>query len=220
MNKISIRKHVEQLPADKLQHIQAVLTSEAAKGVATNVLIIAGVLGAVGLLFTAPNALKLFAPLLRRKYKRPLTAKEQRQKMLKTFYYLKQTGQIRIEEGGTGLVARLTQKGRRRFKQLQAEVHSIAKPLMWDGMWWLVAADIPTKEYRIAADMFRIKLKELQFYSLQRTFWMHPFDPRKELEYIANKYSIGRFITVMQVNKVDTQDKKKLLTYFKSKRLL
>ncbi len=219
MSRFSLKKHIDQLSVDHLQHVEAVLSSEGVKTVAANILIVAGVVGAVGLLFTAPNALKLFAPILRRKYKRPLNKKEQKEKLLKVFYYLKQTGQIQIEEKGSGLLARLTPKGYQRFKKIRAEVKSISRPERWNGLWWLVASDVPVKS-RVAADMFRLKLRELQFYPLQRTLWLYPFDPRAELEYVVNKYHIGQFVTVMEVNRIDLQDKQRILSYFKKRHIL
>lgn len=218
--KFKVKSQVDQLPADVVQHIQAVVTSDSVKSVATNILVVAGYVGAIGLLLTAPNTLKLFAPLFRRQYHRPLTKSEQRQKFLKSLYYLKQSGQISIEEKEGGLLARLTSKGIGRWNRITSEVHSIEKPVKWDGRWWLVAADIPTKQYRIAADMFRLKLRELKLYPLQRTLWMYPHDPRRELQYVVTKYGIGKFVTVMEVNRIDTQDRREMLTFFKQKHIL
>ncbi|MBP9686346.1 MAG: hypothetical protein KBD66_00930 [Candidatus Doudnabacteria bacterium] len=217
-SKRSIRGGVQKLPADVVQHIEAVLTSESAKSFATNVLLLAGVLGVIGLAFTAPNTLRLLRRFSVQKHG-SLTAKDQKQKLLKTIYYLKQSGQIDIKEEGKGFIARLTEKGQKRFKRIQESHKTIPKPNIWSGTWWLVAADIPTAS-RIAAEMFRLKLAELQFYPLQRTLWLHPYDPRAELEYFANKYQVGQFITVMEVKRIDSQDKKKLVKFFKQKKVL
>lgn len=220
MGGVSMQKQIKRLRPDLVQHVEAVLTSDKAKSVATNVLLVAGTVGVLGLAFTMPNALKLLSPFLRRKYKRPLSAGEQREKVAKVFYYLKESGQIHMESTAEGLVATLTEKGTARFNRLRSEVRAIARPKQWDGKWWLVAADIPTKTYRIAADMFRLKLRELCFYPLQRTLWLHPFNPSRELEYIVAKYGIGKFVTLMEINRLDTEDKKNIIRYFKLKHLL
>ncbi len=217
---ISIRSQVGAIPTDKLQHVEALLTSESAKSLATNVLIVAGVVGLIGVAFTAPNTLKLLRHFTRKKYG-PLTAKQQKQKLLKALYYLKQSGQITLEaDAQAGLVARLTEVGYRRFSRIQEDIKSIQRPNVWAGTWWLVAADIPTKQYRIAADMFRLKLRQLKFYPLQRTLWIYPYNPMRELEYVVNKFHIGRFVTLMEVKRIDLQDKKKLVAYFKNKHIL
>ncbi len=68
--------------------------------------------------------------------------------------------------------------------------------------------------------MFRKKLRDLHFYPLQRTLWVHPYNPERELEYISNQYHIGRFITLMEVKRVDKQDEQTLKQYFKEKHIL
>ncbi len=220
MVRMPITKQVRKAPGDSLQNLEALLTSERVKTVAMNVLIIAGMAGAVGMLLTAPNTLKVLAPFLRRRYKRPLRHSEQAQKLVRAVYYLKQSGQIIIEEKGGKLLARLTEKGQGRLRDLNKGIYQITKPAHWAGTWWLVAADIPTREYRAGADMLRAKLRELQFYSLQRTLWIHPFDPRKELGHIAIQYHVAHFVTVMEIIRLDVQDKERLLRFFKQKKLL
>lgn len=220
MTQTSLRKILNNLPPDQAQNIEALLTSDKAKQIATNVLIFAGVAGLMGLALTAPKTLQVFGPFLRKRYKRPLRSVEQKKKILQTFYYLKKSGQIKIQEKDGGLFAILTNKGRRRFNSITGEVHTIHKPSTWLGTWWLVAADIPTKTYKAMADAFRLKLRELHFYPLQRTLWVHPFDPRAELELIANRYGIGKFVTVMEIKRLDTQDEALMKDFFKKQNLL
>jgi hypothetical protein len=220
MSQSSLRKLLKNLPADQAQNIEAMLTSDKAKSIATSVLLLAGAVGMVGLALTAPNSIKMFSPLLRKKYGRPLRSNEQKEKLLQTFYYLKRSGQIRIQEKNDGLFAVLTEKGRKRFHTITSDVHVVQKPSVWPGTWWLVAADIPTKDYKIAADMLRLKLRELRFYPLQRTLWIHPFNPRAELEYIANKYHVSRFVTVMEIKRMDIQDEDIIKAHFTKAEIL
>ncbi len=220
MPQTSLKKLLQNLPPDQLQNVEALLTSEKAKSITTTILILAGTAGVVGMALAAPNSLKILAPFLKRRYRRPLRAQEQRQKVLKTFYYLKSTGHIRIKDTNKGIFACLTEKGKARLQHITNDIRTIQAPKKWAGSWWLVAADIPTKDHKIAADLFRRKLRSLRFYPLQRTLWVHPFDPRPELEFISTKYHIARFVTVMEISRLDTQDEQVLHKYFKEQRLL
>ena len=82
------------------------------------------------------------------------------------------------------------------------------------------AADIPTKNYRRGADMLRRKLKELGFFSLQRTLWFYPFDPRKELEYVVNSFGIANFVTLMEVSRLDRDDEEIMKKFFRVSKIL
>ena len=114
----------------------------------------------------------------------------------------------------------LTGAGRRRLKKFNIENPVIPKPAKWNKKWWLVAADIPTREYKLAADAFRDKLKEMRFCGLQRTLWIYPFDPRREIEVLASYYRIGHFVTVMEINRLDLDDESALKSFFKREKII
>ena len=220
MKQTSLHALLKSLPADQAQNIEAILTSEKARDIAQTTLLLIGTAGIIGMAFTMPNSLKLLAPFMRKRYKRALRSTEQRGKMAQSYYYLKRSGQIQIIESDAGLVVRLTEKGKSRFQKLMSGVHSIPAPTTWPGTWCLVAADIPTKEYKTAADMLRRKLRGLHFYPLQRTLWIHPFNPKQELEQISTQYHIGQFLTLMEVKRLDKQDEQVLKQYFQEKHIL
>ncbi|MBI4049474.1 MAG: hypothetical protein HY395_01495 [Candidatus Doudnabacteria bacterium] len=81
-------------------------------------------------------------------------------------------------------------------------------------------ADIPSKPYRKHADFFREKLKSLGFYPLQRTVWIHPFDPRDQVEFVAAFYSLEKFVTTMEVSRLEAEDEKVIFNHFKDQGIL
>lgn len=147
-------------------------------------------------------------------HKKKLSYKERTKKVTRTFYYLKENGYIKFfrEKGGYKII--LTKKGRAKARELNFNTITIKRPTVWDKKFWQVAADIPTK-YRSGADVFRRKTKELNFFPLQRTLWFYPFDPRKEIELIAETCSISSFVTVMKIEKLDPSDEKIIREHFK-----
>jgi hypothetical protein len=181
------------------------------------------VVAAVGILalsVVAPNLLQVLDKVFFKKSNKNWSNREKRQKTIQTFYYLKRHNLIRFKPHGKNFLVSLTEKGQRRLRRLNFNLLTIPKKSRWDKKWWQVAADIPTKEYRVAADMFRKKIKDLNFFSLQRTLWFYPFDPRREIEFLANYYTIGNFVTVMEISRLDKDDEAKLTAHFKKIQIL
>jgi len=177
-----------------------------------------GILNLVGVATVAvlaPNALRMFDLFEKRgnPKKRILNAEKQ-QKVIRAFYYLRETGRIKFVQRGDSYEVVLTEKGQKQIKRINFETISVKTDSKWDGKFWQVAADIPTK-YRLGADAFRDKLKLMNFYSLQRTLWFYPFNPRIEIEFVARTYGIDPFVTVMKIDELDISDKKLLVGYFK-----
>ncbi len=190
------------------------------KNVSQIILGIIGVAGVIVLSAVAPNifvaADKLFNNRSRgRKY----TKKVKDLKLSQAFYYMKRSGQIKIKSTGKDFLVSLTKLGRKRLRKLQFETLQIPQNQKWDGKWWQVAADIPTK-YKLGADLLRQKIKDMNFFPLQRTLWFYPFDPRDEVEFIANHYNIGRFVTVMEISRLDRDDERRMKAFFRKEKII
>ena len=205
----------EALPDKRLIKLsqEQIQSFKTASQVALAVVAAAGIIAVAAV---APNVFQAFNMFLpkREKY-RKLSHKEKIRKVAETFYYLKRSGLVSFKKSGRDWLLSLTDLGKRRLPKLEVDAVRVPKQKKWDGKWWLVAADIPTKDYRFGADLLRAKLKQMGFYSLQRTLWLYPFDPRKEVEFVANTFSVGRFVTVMKVEQMDRQDEYVLRRYFK-----
>jgi DNA-binding transcriptional regulator PaaX len=85
----------------------------------------------------------------------------------------------------------LTEKGRKIAGWLQIDALKIRRPKIWDKKWRIVIFDISQlkKFYREA---FRGKLKELGFYPLQKSVWIHPFDCQDEIELLRDFFGLDQ----------------------------
>lgn len=194
---------------EKLKNVgQVVLATIAMAGIATIAVTMPNALG----------ALTLFNK--KRSPNREFTKKERDRQIAKTYYYLKQSGYIRMRRTKGDFKLLLTRLGRKLLRKLNFKTLIIKRDKQWDGKWWQVAADIPTKKHKAGADMMRQKLKDLGLFSLQRTLWFYPFDPRDEIEFITNHYGIGRFVTVMEVSRLDKDDERRMRIFFRHKKVL
>lgn len=203
------------LPAD----LPPVLTDEQIGKLKTACGIALSVLGTGTMLLSvvAPNIFEIFE---RHFSNRKLTSKKREEKLIQTFYYLKHHGLIVMKPTIEDFKIFLTKLGKKKLQKLHLETLSVSRPKKWNGKWWQVAADIPTEDYKWAADMFREKLKEMKFYSLQRTLWFYPFDPRQELEFLLKYFKIGQFVTVMEVSRLDLDDETTLRNFFRKEKIL
>lgn len=177
-------------------------------------LVILGAAGVIVLSAVAPNIFWAVDEIFFKKSRRNFTKKEKERQIAKAFYYIKSKGYIRMKPTGKDFMIYLTTFGKKRLKKLDFENLTISKPVSWNSKWWQVAADIPTKKYKKAADAFREKLISMKFFPLQRTLWFYPHDPRKEVEFIIHHYGIERFVTVMEVNRLDRDDERKMKKFF------
>lgn len=163
----------------------------------------------------APNAVQIFGKFLNKKHGRQYKQKEIEQKIVQTVYYLKKTGKITLKQENESIWIKLGRLTKKDKTILDINTLKISKPLAWDKTYWLVAADIPTKTHRPAADAFRRKLINLGFYPLQRSMWLLPYNPKKELQTIINYFEISNFVTLLHVQALDTEDHNSAVRYWK-----
>jgi len=171
--------------------------------------------GIITLAAVAPNLLSAIGKIATTRIKgKNLTKFQKSKKAVEAVYYLKKSGLIRIRRSPKEIIFSLTKKGRQKLDKINFNILRVKKESKWNGKWWLAAADIPTKPHKRSADLFRKKLKEMGFYGLQRTLWLYPFDPKVEIQFIASHYGIGKYITVMEVNRLDKEDERRLKKHF------
>ena len=145
--------------------------------------------------------------------------REQAYKVTKAFYYLKARGYVELTRQGNDFLVKITQKGRKKVQRMQFISLAIKRPEKWDSHWWAVIADVPNEERR-RADLFRDKIKELGFYPLQRTVWVHPFDPRDEVDFVSARYGIQHYVTTMRIDILDPEDEKAIKGHFRDQGLV
>lgn len=142
------------------------------------------------------------------------TLERRKQQLKRSFYYLRDQGYIDIQKRGDLIYISPTSKGQRHMNKIAFKNLRVKTPKKWEKTWWIVLADIPSKQFRHRAYYFQKKLKAIGLYPLQRTAWIHPFDLREEVEAVAVHYKLNPFITVMGVNRLDPSDEKDLRKYF------
>lgn len=99
-------------------------------------------------------------------------------------------------EGGKFTVE-LTEKGKRKIREIQFDGLAIKKPDFWDKKWRVIIFDIPDKYRRRSRDALRDKLKETGFYQLQKSVWVFPYPCESEIQFLCELFNINPFVNII-----------------------
>jgi CRISPR-associated endonuclease Cas2 len=167
-----------------------------------------GFAGAVSAVLVAPNAATLVDL-----YMKKIDKKNAR----RTLSYLKYKKLIEVREKNGEYYYRLTSRGRDRYQKITFEELSIQTPKHWDKKWRLVMFDIPAAENSKRRALTQ-KLRDMGFYMLQHSAWLHPFDCQKEVGVLLQTLNLERHVSLLIVE--DGNFTAHATDYFKKANLL
>lgn len=108
---------------------------------------------------------------------------------------------------------KITLKRRGKIQALKYDIDDIKlDKRKWDGKWRLIIFDFP-KNVKRARDVFREKLKELNFYKLQKSVYITPYSCENEIDFICEFFKIRKYLLILTIS--DFEGKEKLKYYFK-----
>ncbi len=112
---------------------------------------------------------------------------------------------VAIGEKDGEMVIKLTEKGKMTLLKYDFERMRIRRPLRWDGKWRLVIFDIPNGK-KVAREIFREKLKQLEFYPLQKSVFLTPYPCFSEIEFLRQVLGIGENVRILIVEKLEGEE--------------
>lgn len=98
----------------------------------------------------------------------------------------------------------LSANGKKRALSFQPETLKIAKPLRWDRKWRVISFDIPETKRKIR-NAFRRHLRQLDFYELQKSVFIHPYPCEDEIEFLIELHQIRPFVRQLYVERIDNE---------------
>jgi hypothetical protein len=177
--------------------VKVVLASAAIGGVLAIGVAAPGILGSFGKMQKATQNKK------RQRY----------QELWRSFYKLKQANAFKyVGESNGEMVYQFTDNGKIKLQKFIIDNLEIKKPKKWDKRWRVVIFDIP-EELKNIRRIFQEKLKELGFYCLQKSVWVHPFPCEQEINVLKEFYTVYKYVTLLHV--VDMPDGR-VLYYFRN----
>jgi len=122
------------------------------------------------------------------------------QKSIRALYESKMVDYKELSDGS--IVMTLSEEGKKQIVHYHIDKMQIEKPARWDGMWRLVLFDIPER-HKKGRDALSAKLKNIGFYSLQKSVFIYPYECKKEVDFIVEFFEVRPFVRFLLVKETD-----------------
>ena len=137
--------------------------------------------------------------------------RDDRQKFLHKIRYWQRQGYINSFVEGREKYMELTIKGKKYLKDKSLDQIKIRRKGKWDDKWRVIIFDIP-EEDRQARDLFRLRLKQMGFYRIQKSIYAYPFECTEEIIEFSRRLFIKPYVLIM-VSEI-IQNEKKIIDLF------
>jgi len=154
----------------------------------------------VGATVIAPGGVQGTFQVLNRFFEGKEEPDYSRKQIEKALRYLRGRKLIDIQRHYEKDVFVLTKPGWFRARKL-ANAFGIPQPKKWDKKWRLVIFDIPNRR-KDAADVFRQQLKRLGLANLQKSIWVHPYECKDQVFYLADNLFIKPYVRYILAEKI------------------
>jgi DNA-binding transcriptional regulator PaaX len=122
------------------------------------------------------------------------------EQMKRALKYLRRKKLIEIQEQYQKEVFGLTKLGWLKTRKL-LKSFGISRPKKWDRKWRIVIFDIPNTK-KNTADVFRRQLRNLGLANLQKSIWVHPYECREQIYYLAGNLFIKPYVRYIVAEEV------------------
>lgn len=107
-------------------------------------------------------------------------------------------------EAGRGFL-RITKEGMKKALSFKLDEINVKKQKRWDKKWRIVIFDISDKR-KALRDEFRVRLKQMGFYPLQRSVYVHAYPCFDQVEFLRHIFGVDIEVTYIEATKVEGQD--------------
>lgn len=123
--------------------------------------------------------------------------------MRRTLRRLKKQKYVTVHEStGGNTTVTITNNGMVRALTYELNTLSIQKPTRWDGKWRVVIFDVPEKNKKLR-DTFRMRLRQMGLYQLQKSVYVSPYPCFHEIEFLRELYGIAVTVLYLTVEKIE-----------------
>ena len=111
---------------------------------------------------------------------------------------------IIYEKNGVDVVE-ITELGKKKVLSYDLENIKITRPNKWDGCWRIIIFDIPEKNKK-ARRALNFKLKNMEFFPLQKSVFVCPFECDDEVEFVVEFFGVKRHIRKILAKKIENDE--------------
>ena len=129
-------------------------------------------------------------------------------RLRQTLKRLEKQKAIEVVETKDGPIVRITQYGVIKALKYKLDEMDIKRRQSWDKKWRIVIFDIANEKRRMR-DEFREKLKQLGFYRLQESVFVHAFPCNDEVEFLRQVYGVNIDVTTIIATKIEGEERLK-----------
>ena len=167
--------------------------TEKQKEVAKTIVLALGIVGVVSLVAVAPGLGKII----------PLLQKVDTRRINQEIKRLYKRGLVEIIKRKNGVEEiRLTKKGKAKLVQYNIDQLKVEKPQKWDGKWRVVIFDIPVTKNQ-SRELLRRKMKQLGFYKLQNSVFVHPYPCLEIVEFIREYFGVKAEVEYIEADNME-----------------
>ncbi len=123
-------------------------------------------------------------------------------KLARAVKRLEKSRLIILHENEGKFIVELTEKGKRKLKEIEYDDLTIQKPSQWDRKWRVVIFDIPENRETRARDALREKLREWNFYRLQKSVYVCPWPCENEILFLCAFFNIAPFVNILTTDHI------------------
>ncbi|KKS16212.1 MAG: Repressor in ring oxydation complex/ phenylacetic acid degradation pathway related protein (PaaX) [Parcubacteria group bacterium GW2011_GWB1_41_6] len=113
-----------------------------------------------------------------------------------------------LENSDGSVTIILTEAGRKKALRYKIDELKISKQ-KWDGKWRIIVFDIPEKK-KGSREVLREKLKDLDFYNIQKSVWISPFECKEIIDFIAEYFEIRHYVRYIEAGFISNEAELKL----------
>ena len=106
----------------------------------------------------------------------------------------------------------LTKLGKKIELVYNFDTIQLNKQRKWDGKWRMIIFDIPNSK-KAARDALRQKLNQLQFYPIQKSVFLTPYECEREIDFICSVFEVRKYVLIFNISNFEGEEKFK--HYFK-----
>ncbi|MBU2081985.1 hypothetical protein KKH14_00985 [Patescibacteria group bacterium] len=121
---------------------------------------------------------------------------------IKRLYQSKLIDYRENKDGSASLI--LTDDGKDRILRYEIDKIEIKKPTHWDNLWRMVIFDIP-EDKKSGRNALNAKLKELGFYPMQKSVFVHPYECKDEIDFIMELFELTPYVRFLRVKDIDVE---------------
>ena len=134
-----------------------------------------------------------------------VTKSAEKFKIIGAIERMKQKKLVRIYHKDGADIIEITELGKKKVLSYDLENIKIIRSKKWDGYWRLVVFDIPEKKGKARRALSQ-KLNEMEFFPLQKSVFVCPFECKDEIDFVAEFFGIKKYVRFVLAKNIENDE--------------